>query len=440
MARARKTTAGRYPAPPEKAPPRRAPPSRKAPRPGKAPGAVWRPGIGPRARPLVTLLSDFGAGSGYPAQMKGAVLRALPQAAVVDVSHEVPPFDVLAGALLLEACVPAFPEHAVHVAVVDPGVGTARRPVCAVDPRGRRLVGPDNGLFTPFLLPGSRVFRLANPKVVPHPRSTTFHGRDLFAPVAAWLAAGNDPARLGPRVEDPVLLDWPVALRRRGEVRGVGLVPDSFGNVITSITARDLAGATVREVRVGGRPARFVSTFGDGEPGELLALVGSGGRLEIAVREGSAAAAVGAGRGTPVEVSLDVPALAPEATPATLGKSGMPRSSDNKRRSNRLYHELPVAYRSVGSFLTDWATNISQGGLFINTRHPLPVGTNVKILIQLPMTELPVHLVGRVTRVTEFGNEANVMPGMGIEFTDVDAAKREQLEAFVQKLRAELGA
>jgi len=223
-------------------------------------------------------------------------------------------------------------------------------------------------------------------------------------------------------------------------VAGEGLLADPFGNVITSITARDLAGGEVREVRVGGHPARFVTTFGEGRPGEVLALVGSGGRLEIAVREGSAAAVVGAGRGTPVEVRLDGRALARLGAPATLGAPDMTRAPDNKRRSSRLQHELPVAYRSVGSFLTDWATNISQGGMFINTRHPLPVGTLVKILIQLPVSSFPVDLVGRVTRVTEFGNEANVMPGMGIEFTEVDAAKREQLEAFVQKLRTELGA
>ena len=118
----------------------------------------------------------------------------------------------------------------------------------------------------------------------------------------------------------------------------------------------------------------------------------------------------------------------------------MTRTNENQRRSSRLYHELPVAYRSVGSFLTDWATNISQGGLFINTRHPLPVGTLVKILIQLPMAAFPVDLSGRVTRVAEYDNQANVVPGMGIEFTDIDAAKRDQIEAFVQKLRHELGA
>ena len=117
----------------------------------------------------------------------------------------------------------------------------------------------------------------------------------------------------------------------------------------------------------------------------------------------------------------------------------MPPDTENKRRAARLQHELPVAYRSVGSFLTDWATNISQGGMFINTRSPLPVGTEVRILIQLPMVEFPVGLSGRVTRVAERDDAASVVPGMGIEFTDVDPAHREQLEAFVRRLRRDLG-
>ncbi len=110
----------------------------------------------------------------------------------------------------------------------------------------------------------------------------------------------------------------------------------------------------------------------------------------------------------------------------------------NKRRAARLHHEIPVAYRSVGSFLSDWATNISQGGLFINTRKPLPVGTAVKILVQLPGTSFPFQLGGRVTRVTEFDNHANMVPGMGVEFTDVDDAKRREIEAFVERLSREL--
>ena len=255
-------------------------------------------------RPVVTFLTDFGAGSGYAAQMKGEVLRALPEATLVDLSHDVPPFDVLAGALLLEACVPRFPVHAVHVAVVDPGVGTPRRPLCVVDGEGRRLVGPDNGLLTPFLGPRARALLIAVPGVVPEPASATFHGRDLFAPVAAWLAGGGLPEALGPVVDDPVRIDWPRAERVGAEVRGTCLAPDSFGNVATSVTADDLAGGSVVEVRVGGRSLPFVRTFGDVGHGEGAALLGSGGRLEIVVREGQAARALPLARGTPVVVRL----------------------------------------------------------------------------------------------------------------------------------------
>lgn len=119
----------------------------------------------------------------------------------------------------------------------------------------------------------------------------------------------------------------------------------------------------------------------------------------------------------------------------------MPKANaSNKRRSARLQHEIPVAYRTVGSFLTDWATNISQGGIFINSRKPLPVGTVVKIIVQLPNAAFPFDLVGRVTRVTAYDNHSNLVPGMGIEFTDVDPVKREKIQAFVDQLRNELGA
>ena len=117
----------------------------------------------------------------------------------------------------------------------------------------------------------------------------------------------------------------------------------------------------------------------------------------------------------------------------------MTEGTDNKRRANRLEHELPVAYRTVGSFLTDWATNISQGGMFINTRTPLPVGTDVKILIQLPTMEFPVGLSGKVTRVVEHDRVSSIVPGMGIQFTDVDPSKRQQLETLVKRLQHDLG-
>ncbi len=255
--------------------------------------------------PLITLLTDYGAGSGYPAQVKGVLLAALPDARIVDVSHDVPRHDVLAGALLLEACAPWFPRGAIHVAVVDPGVGTARRALCVVDPEGRRFVAPDNGLLTPFLGPGSRAVVIEPGRALPPPRTATFHGRDLFAPAAVLLARGEDPSALGAAVDDPVRLEWPRAAVAAGEVRGETLAADPFGNVVTSIRESDLpAGAAVLEAEADGRPARWVRTFGEGRPGELLALLGSGGRVELAVREASAAALLGRARGVKVRLVL----------------------------------------------------------------------------------------------------------------------------------------
>ncbi len=253
--------------------------------------------------PVVTLTSDFGAGSGYPAQMKGVLLRAIPGATLVDLSHDVPPYDVLAGALLLEAVAPWFPDDAVHCAVVDPGVGTERLAIVVVDVYGRRFVGPDNGLFTPFLGAGSRVHQVVHAIGAPERCSATFHGRDVFAPAAAWVAAGGDPARLGPAVATPVRLEWPTARREQDALHGECLTADPFGNVLTSIRDTDLSGA-LETVSVAGRPARFVRTFGDGRPGELLALIGSSGRLEIAIREGNAAREHRLGRGVPVVLTF----------------------------------------------------------------------------------------------------------------------------------------
>jgi len=116
----------------------------------------------------------------------------------------------------------------------------------------------------------------------------------------------------------------------------------------------------------------------------------------------------------------------------------MAKPVENKRRSARLHHEIPVAYRTVGSFLSDWATNISQGGLFINTRKPFPVGTEVKIIIQLPGAAFPFDITGKVSRVEPLGNSANAAPGMAVEFTELDRVKREKIESFVQKLRRDL--
>ncbi len=255
------------------------------------------------ATPIVTLTTDFGAGSGYPAQVKAVLLSAIPDLRIVDVSHEVPRYDVLAGALLLEACVPWFPAGAIHVGVVDPGVGTVRRAICLAG-EGRTFVGPDNGLFTPFLGAGARAFEIAPGSAVAPPRTATFHGRDVFAPAAAFVAGGGDPAALGPPIDDPVRLRWPVPQVGRGELRGEALAADPFGNLVTSIRASDIAGAEVTRATAGGLPARWVRTFGEGDPGEILAMIGSGGRVEVAVREGSAAVTLGGTRGIPVRLVL----------------------------------------------------------------------------------------------------------------------------------------
>ena len=252
--------------------------------------------------PLFTLTSDFGAGSGYPAQMKGVLLAAHPDARIVDVSHDVPHFDVLAGALIAESCLPWFPPDALHLLVVDPGVGTARRALCLVDAQDRRLLAPDNVLLTPFLAGGVRAFVIQPGTAVPAPRSATFHGRDLFAPAAVYLASGGAPEELGPQIDDPVRLPWPRAEVRGREVRGETLGADAFGNLVTSIRAGDLTGP-VSAAWVAERSVRFVRTFAEGAPGELIAYVGSSDRLEVAMREASAAARLGT-RGLSVRLVL----------------------------------------------------------------------------------------------------------------------------------------
>lgn len=251
---------------------------------------------------VVTLTSDFGTGDAYVAEMKAAILSLTLDVQLVDVTHDIAAHDVTAGALALEAAVPWFPPGSIHVGVVDPGVGTGRRGLVLAAGH-QRFVGPDNGLFTPFLVGAWQIRQLTAPDVVPRPASATFHGRDLFAPVAGWLAAGGDAALLGPEVHDPVRLDWPSAERKGDEVHGRTLTADPYGNVVTSIRELDVRGR-VTSVWVGDRQARWVRTFGDGERGELLALLGSGGRVEVAVREGNAAMMLGGAAGLPVRVRL----------------------------------------------------------------------------------------------------------------------------------------
>ena len=241
-------------------------------------------------RPLVTLLTDFGTRDGYVAEMKGVILAHAPDANVVDVSHEVPPQDVDAGRLALARYWRRFPPGTVHLAVVDPGVGSARAAI-AVASDERLLVGPDNGILSPALLAaGARAVALP----IPPRAAPTFHGRDVFAPAAARLATGTPLDEIGAGLaDDPVVRRTPEARRLPdGSIAGVVIAVDRFGNAVTNLVA--FGGGTVV---LDGRELPIGRVYADAAPGEPLALTGSNGLVEIAVRDGSAAAALGLGRG-----------------------------------------------------------------------------------------------------------------------------------------------
>jgi S-adenosylmethionine hydrolase len=225
--------------------------------------------------------------------MKGALLRRAPGAVLVDVSHQVAPGDVAGGQYLLARAWRQFPPGSVHLAVVDPGVGSDRRAL-AVSHGGHRFVGPDNGLLTPVLQDATVIALPVPPDAAP-----TFHGRDVFAPAAAALLTGADVTSLGTTVHDPTLLPTSVPQKEGQYTIGRVAHVDRFGTLITDIPEEALTGASV--VVVGGEvPVPLGQTFADVASGELVAFIGSGGTLEIAARNRSAAQAIGAGVGSQV--------------------------------------------------------------------------------------------------------------------------------------------
>ncbi len=258
---------------------------------------------------VVTLLTDFGDDSPYPAQVRAIVCAPTfgPPIQLVDITHRVRRHDVRQGAYLLLAACSAFPPGTVHLAVVDPGVGTDRRAI-AVRSGGMVFVGPDNGL----LLPAARSVGSPEIRQILHPDlrrlqlSPTFHGRDLFAPAARWLALGFPFDAVGPPVEDPVDLSFGTPTRSAGTLRGEVVAADPFGNLATNLPGtwiEDLPG--VMEVEVAGRRhrARRVRAYGEAEEGALVVLVGSDGFVEIAVREGNAQSRLQAEPGDPVTLA-----------------------------------------------------------------------------------------------------------------------------------------
>ena len=275
------------------------------------------------SRPLLVFTTDFGLSDSYAGVMKGVALGINPELSFVDLTHQVAPQNVSQGAFALGVSYRYFPEHAIHVAVVDPGVGTARRPVLLQTPYGT-FVAPDNGLLSRVLdnyLPGTsvasgpvgvpqslRAFHLANPEYWLHPVSSTFHGRDIFTPVAAHLSLGAAPEQMG---EPTGVLEYlpvpPLRIDAEG-VRGEITYSDTYGNLISNIPQTLIEGKPIGEVRIRGRSLpRLSRTFNDGPDAGLVALVGSHGYLEVAVPNGSAAATLSAGPGEPIAVTFAAP-------------------------------------------------------------------------------------------------------------------------------------
>ena len=248
----------------------------------------------------ITLLTDFGAADGYVPAMKGVIASIAPDARLEDAGHDIAPGDVAGAAFALLRYALLYPAGTVHVVVVDPGVGSERRGIAA-EADGRCLVGPDNGVFSHVL--GSaedvRFVALTNAEYFRESVSPTFHGRDVFAPVAAHIANGMALEELGPQVTDPVRLEWPEPVPDGTEVSGVVLHVDRYGNLITNIRSELVAsGAAVRvgELVVG----RLQRTYADVAEGEVVPLIGSLGLVEISVRDGNAAQLLRTGAGAQV--------------------------------------------------------------------------------------------------------------------------------------------
>lgn len=262
---------------------------------------------GQKKTPIITLTTDFGQLDGYVGTMKGVMLSICPEAGLIDLSHAIPPQDVAAAAFVLYQTFSYYPPHAVHCVVVDPGVGSKRRAIAVQTDRGY-FVGPDNGVFSLALTLGQlnviEAVTLTNPDFQLATVSATFHGRDIFAPAAAHLAAGAPLRRFGPPAINLVKLDY-VAEMQRGACRIIHI--DHFGNLILSFTRQRLHNPEQVTFRLKGRTIKSLSyTFADVAEGELLAYVGSShDHLEIAVRNGNAARRLGAQVGDIVEIMED---------------------------------------------------------------------------------------------------------------------------------------
>lgn len=257
---------------------------------------------------IVTLTTDFGGGSPYAAQMKGVILSINPAAVLVDITHAIGPQNVRQGALVLEEVTPRFPQGSIHVAVVDPGVGTERRIVCA-QVAGHYYIAPDNGLLSRVALVESptQIISITNREFWLAEVSCTFHGRDIMAPVAAHLSLGTRLERFGPPIDDLTMLHWPTVETTANRITGNVIAIDSFGNLISNIHAETLAAVddlssvavTCADQTIHG----IINTYAQRPPGSVVALIGSAGKLEIALTAGNAAQRLAAEVGDAITVT-----------------------------------------------------------------------------------------------------------------------------------------
>lgn len=262
--------------------------------------------------PVFALLTDFGTRDHYVAAMKGVLLSSCPDARIVDISHEVPPQSILEGAYILACTYPYMPDGTIHIAVVDPGVGGARRGL-VVSAGGKHFVAPDNGILGYVLTSerGWRAYSIESPDFMSPQVSSTFHGRDVFAPAAAQIALGRSPSEAGPEIRDPVVPSNLFAQVDDERIRGMVVHVDRFGNLITNVSEHLLRGwlgdhgPEDAVVEVGTACVSSIRRYYSEVPaGELIALVGSSGQLEVSVNGGSASELLGVSVGANVTVAL----------------------------------------------------------------------------------------------------------------------------------------
>lgn len=256
--------------------------------------------------PVLTLTTDFGLQDHYVASMKGVILGVNPATPIVDVTHEIPPFSILSGAYAISQAAPCFPPNSVHIVVVDPGVGTARRPIL-LQAGGQVFIGPDNGVFSLVARAdeSSKCFEITRRDLMRPEVSATFHGRDIFAPVGAAVACGKVlPAEVGPEITDWIKIEGLAVEQLDGSSwQGRVLSIDRFGNIITNFRSSEFSFLPSEEFEISlGAQAisRYGATFGEIPPGEPFAYPGSSGYLEIGVNQGNAASRLQAASGQSV--------------------------------------------------------------------------------------------------------------------------------------------